>query len=353
MKKTQYDYINDSGKEKLMQRMLEQVKSQLRDSEPPYVAEFFQKFQQKGFNRKEAKTLIASELIQLKDFDQQAYQKRLEKLNRTLTDSYQVGFIITDLEEEINTALNKMRDFMMENDDESAADMFSTWWPKIKDYVIDNFYRESKTGLVKPALEDISLRSEYELDFDMELPEMLMVYSNAKRYEEAYEYGRQLLELFSWDRTDADTIKTDMGEVLANAGRLAESDAWFEQCLREEPGNGNYVNAYAFVHQIQGNLARAREIVEAHLPEQETIEEQYENLYLRAAEVYKELGETEKEAHYRRLLEEVHSSLFGAQMAEADDWWKQKPVVKAAKVYPNDPCPCGSGKKYKKCCGRE
>lgn len=27
-------------------------------------------------------------------------------------------------------------------------------------------------------------------------------------------------------------------------------------------------------------------------------------------------------------------------------------VVKSAKVYPNDPCPCGSGKKYKKCCGK-
>lgn len=27
-------------------------------------------------------------------------------------------------------------------------------------------------------------------------------------------------------------------------------------------------------------------------------------------------------------------------------------VVNEAKVYPNDPCPCGSGKKYKKCCGR-
>ncbi len=25
----------------------------------------------------------------------------------------------------------------------------------------------------------------------------------------------------------------------------------------------------------------------------------------------------------------------------------------SAKVYPNDPCPCGSGKKYKQCCGRE
>lgn len=27
-------------------------------------------------------------------------------------------------------------------------------------------------------------------------------------------------------------------------------------------------------------------------------------------------------------------------------------IVKEDKVYPNDPCPCGSGKKYKKCCGR-
>lgn len=27
-------------------------------------------------------------------------------------------------------------------------------------------------------------------------------------------------------------------------------------------------------------------------------------------------------------------------------------IRKEQKVYPNDPCPCGSGKKYKKCCGR-
>lgn len=31
----------------------------------------------------------------------------------------------------------------------------------------------------------------------------------------------------------------------------------------------------------------------------------------------------------------------------------QQPIVKEAKIYPNDPCPCGSGKKYKKCCGRK
>ncbi len=31
---------------------------------------------------------------------------------------------------------------------------------------------------------------------------------------------------------------------------------------------------------------------------------------------------------------------------------KQKPIVKGRKVGRNEPCPCGSGKKYKKCCGR-
>ena len=34
---------------------------------------------------------------------------------------------------------------------------------------------------------------------------------------------------------------------------------------------------------------------------------------------------------------------------------KAKPKVKTAaeKVGRNDPCPCGSGKKYKQCCGRK
>lgn len=36
-----------------------------------------------------------------------------------------------------------------------------------------------------------------------------------------------------------------------------------------------------------------------------------------------------------------------------DDSLAKKPIMRAAsKVYPNDPCPCGSGKKYKNCCGR-
>ena len=37
-----------------------------------------------------------------------------------------------------------------------------------------------------------------------------------------------------------------------------------------------------------------------------------------------------------------------------DESGPKKPMQRAVKkVYPNDPCPCGSGKKYKQCCGRK
>ena len=40
-----------------------------------------------------------------------------------------------------------------------------------------------------------------------------------------------------------------------------------------------------------------------------------------------------------------------ATSSGGDDTVKSSPVRKGKKIGPNDPCPCGSGKKYKKCCG--
>ena len=49
---------------------------------------------------------------------------------------------------------------------------------------------------------------------------------------------------------------------------------------------------------------------------------------------------------------------YAAEDEREEDVWNYdyaalEPVIKPAKIYPNDPCPCGSGKKYKKCCGRK
>ena len=39
-----------------------------------------------------------------------------------------------------------------------------------------------------------------------------------------------------------------------------------------------------------------------------------------------------------------------AAVGSADSVQKKTPVRSSKKAGPNDPCPCGSGKKYKKCC---
>ncbi|MBQ8475114.1 MAG: preprotein translocase subunit SecA [Clostridia bacterium] len=51
--------------------------------------------------------------------------------------------------------------------------------------------------------------------------------------------------------------------------------------------------------------------------------------------------------------EEVAKPISAGFAGQGDGTLKKKPVVKKAseKVGRNDPCPCGSGKKYKKCCG--
>ena len=62
-----------------------------------------------------------------------------------------------------------------------------------------------------------------------------------------------------------------------------------------------------------------------------------------------------------RLLYHVHveQKVEREQVAKVtgtnkDDSAVRKPKQrKEKKVYPNDPCPCGSGKKYKQCCGRK
>jgi preprotein translocase subunit SecA len=42
----------------------------------------------------------------------------------------------------------------------------------------------------------------------------------------------------------------------------------------------------------------------------------------------------------------------GSSASQEDAKPKRVPVRKQVDIKPNDPCPCGSGKKYKKCCGR-
>jgi len=83
---------------------------------------------------------------------------------------------------------------------------------------------------------------------------------------------------------------------------------------------------------------------------------------------YKEEGYNMYEEMLGNIREDVIKLLFSVRMERqiahdesavkqmtashgSDGTLEKKPVVKGEKIGRNDPCPCGSGKKYKKCCG--
>ena len=82
---------------------------------------------------------------------------------------------------------------------------------------------------------------------------------------------------------------------------------------------------------------------------------------IQAFEMYEAMTESIKEDTVRMLYRvQVEQKIEREQVAKVtgtnkdDSAGPKKPVQrKEVKVYPNDPCPCGSGKKYKQCHGRQ
>ena len=81
---------------------------------------------------------------------------------------------------------------------------------------------------------------------------------------------------------------------------------------------------------------------------------------LNGYEMFDEMTQNIKEETVRLLFRvRIEQKVEREQVAKVtgtnkDDSAPKGPVKRMeAKVYPNDPCPCGSGKKYKQCCGRQ
>ena len=77
-------------------------------------------------------------------------------------------------------------------------------------------------------------------------------------------------------------------------------------------------------------------------------------------EMFDDMTQNIREETVRLLLHvRIEQKVEREQVAKVtgtnkDDTLQKGPVKRVeAKVYPNDPCPCGSGKKYKQCCGRK
>ena len=181
--------------------------------------------------------------------------------------------------------------------------------------------------------------------------DLTMVLHNAGLYNEVIKINEQILQIkWSSNRDDFyENAKRDIADAYADLGDIDKCYQLYEKYLKEDQLWGwGWIGYY---RQLSAHDDSRFE---------ETLDELYrrieggdtfrdrEDIYRELGDEYNTLGVKDRADYFYALLDkekEVHKASYISLR-------KEYPDVKG-KIYPNEPCPCGSGKKYKKCCGNK
>lgn len=186
-------------------------------------------------------------------------------------------------------------------------------------------------------------------DYEMEL-------GNAKKYEERIAFCEKILKMFDWEDDDDSCFRCGVGESLFGEGKTAEAYEYYEKWLADDPQNANGLNSFSWILFENGDAKKAYEVIRKAVWGVSCYADNM-ILFMRARQLADHVGKEDESKWFQQQLDKFESSIKTWEMDEDeifDEFTapKQIPVVKDKKIYPNDPCPCGSGKKYKKCCGK-
>ena len=170
------------------------------------------------------------------------------------------------------------------------------------------------------------------------------IIDSAYRAEESYRYHEDK----SIDAFMESFLSAEAGEMMEDRGNAVRATQlaheWYmTKCIDEyaqqllyvaEQYPHTYARTVTFLDQLQSSgPEKMRETILDLLQEEEIVKAKREDIIAELEQSYKRVRKAKKDPVY---------------IAEGGVTYKRS----AKKIMPNDPCPCGSGKKYKKCHGR-
>lgn len=182
---------------------------------------------------------------------------------------------------------------------------------------------------------------------------------NSRFFEERKALCAEFLERFATDSLTAQNMRRALAESAFELGEVEETDRLFRAWLDSDPQWGWGWVGWSDCYWLFGRKDRRDpDKGEAILKEGLAVEgiRDREEILERLADLYKEEGKAEEATAVRRKLE--HSRQQAERRSGAAMYPRgsvsgaPSPIRSAAKIGRNDPCPCGSGKKFKKCCGK-
>lgn len=127
-------------------------------------------------------------------------------------------------------------------------------------------------------------------------------------------------------------------------GILADKNNKFSGILSDLATNGDMSPSMfsGFMDGINTSLVEAVDVENLEETSQIDVEIDFEKLYFNMLDA---------KAEWLYNLPEWEDVLSKEKRVEITKEFKNSKIASSSKVGRNDPCPCGSGKKYKKCCG--
>ncbi len=347
---------------RLKKTILEIVDNQLRDGAPPTAKRAFYSLLDAGYTRKEAKEKIGAVVLteiydvmkENQPYNEERYTQALEEMVQRSIDFEDGHELPTEWKEweklvESGYTVQYGR---------GLGPLIDSWWKAWEILKTIVSQREGKTSVSK---------LEEELDYEYEvsgwLDDLEMELGDAGEDEKRLEFCRAVLEMFDWTNDDNSNFLSAIGEALYETGKKEEGREWFEDWLKKEPHNENAWSAYCWCVEKDEGAQKAYQLIRGEVIGVPCTMDN-DMLFERAEDLAEELQLDDDLKEIRSQIDSFHAARKkglghdGSEDGELpfydDDFYlsQQKPLVKEKKIYPNDPCPCGSGKKYKKCCGK-
>ena len=358
---------------KIKKLILEVVDNQLKRNDPPCTREALEQLLSAGYTQKEAKEKIGAVVLEEiydilkegREFDEQEYAMALEDMVEQCID-YEDCHHISDEWDEISELIQAGYEASKKNKYPVMTRKWMKAWELVKQMVVQDDTRTS--------IRDLDEETDYAYDLSGWLQDMEMKLLNAGEHEKRLQFCTEILRLFVWeDNNDWDVymeggFQVAVGESLYALGRKEEAQNWFIQWLEKTPHDTDAIAGYSRYLMSDGKAENAYKMLKDEI---EGLECTCDNdiLFLCLIECTEQLGKTAErdiyQKKYDQFKDKVDAEMEAMEKRMEENWTTpffdrfspadpvQQTVVKGAKIYPNDPCPCGSGKKYKKCCGRK
>jgi hypothetical protein len=182
----------------------------------------------------------------------------------------------------------------------------------------------------------------------------------SRLFHDGIRYASEFLERFPAENDlTVENMRRAMASFHCRLGETERVDALYEEWLSRDPQWGwgwiGWSDCYRF---DCGNLdpAKAEGLLQRGLSTPNVRDEI--DVLERLLDLYESQGRDEEAGPIRERLER-DATLDDNPYASDDDEPAEEffdpgiePIRRGPKIGRNQPCPCGSGKKYKKCCGR-